>query len=312
MESRFERFAKGLWERLKRLYTLCGTYVLRQARWQDSGLVKDSPDRSTPIEILKTNAHVRFGSWWFRSRFHVPDISVLVVFKSRVGLCSPWGESLLVCSRKGGIVSCRVVHGITPSHAVADCWLSSNRAALCKRSCFSFRPPRARPGLPSLQSTTCSWAAVAPRASTGGGGARYMAVLAVGSRWMVPSCVYPERPPERRRARRRQNRRPRAMAPPPLRAWDQEYSADECESESEHALPVELAAEEAASSMAEATSDRQIIMRFCVEADMVLGDGILFEVRASSDRRGCSVVVKHTHSHSLTHRSLPPPAAGYK
>lgn len=205
-----------------------------------------------------------------------PIFLFCVVFESRVGLCSPWGESLLVClMRKRGyrIVSCRVVHGITPSHAVADCWLSSNRAALCKRSCFSFRPPRARPGWPSLLSTTCSWAAVAPRASTGGGGgggARYMAVLAVGSRWMVPSCVSPERPPERRRARRRQNRRPRAMAPPPLRAWDQEYSAEECESESEHGLPVELAAEEAASSMAEATSDRQIMMRFCVEADMVL------------------------------------------
>lgn len=36
---------------------------------------------------------------------------------------------------------------------------------------------------------------------------------------------------------------------------------------------MELAADDAASSTAEATSDRQIMMRFCVEADMVL-DGV--------------------------------------
>lgn len=50
--------------------------------------------------------------------------------------------------------------------------------------------------------------------------------------------------------------------------WDKELSADDWVSEREEAMPVELAAEEEASSIADATSDRQIRMRFCVDAEI--------------------------------------------
>jgi hypothetical protein len=67
---------------------------------------------------------------------------------------------------------------------------------------------------------------------------------------------------------RRQIRRPRDKVLPLLCRSDEEFSADEWASERDEAMPVVLAAEEAASSRAVATSERQMRMRFCVEAEM--------------------------------------------
>lgn len=60
---------------------------------------------------------------------------------------------------------------------------------------------------------------------------------------------------------------------PPLAGCESDCSPEDWLSEKEEVTPVELAAVEAESSMAEATSERHTRMRLCVEAEMV-GPGV--------------------------------------